>query len=76
VAGLGRALRRLGVGRSAETPSKPFEEDASKGIELFDMAADPHQYTNLASRPEYAGVVAEFQPRLVEKLTSLQDNDL
>jgi iduronate 2-sulfatase len=53
-----------------------YEEDASKGIELFDMAADPHQYTNLAARPEQVGVVAEFQARLIEKLRAVRNHDL
>jgi iduronate 2-sulfatase len=47
-----------------------YEEDASKGTELFDMAADPHQYTNLAAQAEYADVVAELKARLAEKLAS------
>ncbi len=34
-----------------------YMEDASKGMELFDMERDPQQYTNLAYNPVYAEVV-------------------
>jgi iduronate 2-sulfatase len=53
-----------------------YEEDASSGIELFDMQADPQQYTNLADRPEYASVVEGFQEKLAVKLRDVRDNDL
>lgn len=53
-----------------------YGEDASKGVELFDTAADPQQYANLANDAAYAGVVAEFQTRLAEKLRTVRDNDL
>ncbi len=29
--------------------------------ELYDMQADPHEWTNLASRPEYAAVIADHK---------------
>lgn len=53
-----------------------YNEDASGGIELFDMARDPKQYTNLAENPEYAEVVAQFQSQLREKLAAVRTNDL
>lgn len=53
-----------------------YEEDASKGIELFDMEADPQQYTNLAGEPEYASVVEGFREQLAAKLRAVRDNDL
>ncbi len=53
-----------------------YEEDASAGIELFDMAADPQQYTNLATKPEFASVVERFQATMAETLRSIRDNDL
>jgi choline-sulfatase len=37
-------------------------------IKLFDMRADPEQMTNLAARPEHAGVVRELTKQLVEHL--------
>ncbi len=53
-----------------------YEEDASKGIELFDMKKDPKQYTNLAEDPEYAATVERFKAKMVKKLAEVRDNDL
>lgn len=53
-----------------------YREDASAGIELFDMEKDPQQYTNLAEKSEYADVVARFQKILAAKLEALRTNDL
>ena len=53
-----------------------YAEDASAGIELFDMASDPQQFTNLAARTEHAALVAAFQEKLAAKLRSVRDNDL
>lgn len=53
-----------------------YAEDASLGIELFDMVKDPRQYTNLAGKAEYADVVAGFKTKLAAKLRSVRDNDL
>ena len=51
-------------------------EDASKGIELFDMKADPKQYINLAKKPEYMPVVEAFKVKLAAKLKEVRTNDL
>ncbi len=53
-----------------------YEEDASGGIELYDINKDPEQYTNLAVNPEYAPKVDEFKARMVAKLEAVRDNDL
>ncbi len=53
-----------------------YEEDASKGIELFDVQKDPEQYTNLAFDDEYASVVERFREKMADKLASIRDNDL
>jgi iduronate 2-sulfatase len=53
-----------------------YGEDAAGGRELFDMAADPQQYTNLADESEFAAVVNEFQARLAAKLRAVRANDL
>ncbi len=53
-----------------------YEEDASKGIELFDMRNDPGQYTNLADAPDQADRVAWFKARMAAKLADLRKNDL
>lgn len=53
-----------------------YQEDASGGIELFDMENDPKQYTNLASSPEHAAIVSQFKEKMARKLRDLRDNDL
>jgi iduronate 2-sulfatase len=53
-----------------------YGEDASQGIELFDMKSDPRQVTNLASKPDHATTVEEFKTKLAQKLHDLRDNDL
>lgn len=53
-----------------------YNEDASAGIELFDMNKDPKQYTNLAENPKYAKVVSDFQKKLQSKLEEVRTNDL
>jgi arylsulfatase A-like enzyme len=53
-----------------------YNEDASAGIELFDMINDPKQYTNLANYPAYANVVADFKEKMNAKLKEIRTNDL
>lgn len=53
-----------------------YKEDASGGIELFDMDNDPKQFTNLAKSPDHADVVAEMKKRMKEKLADVRNNDL
>ena len=53
-----------------------YGEDASLGIELFDMEKDPGQYTNLAMLPEYSEQVEDFQNKLKQKLKEVRTNDL
>lgn len=53
-----------------------YAEDASNGIELFDVTADPNQYTNLAADPEFAAVVEGFEDKLAAKLQAVRDHDL
>ncbi|MGW9684895.1 sulfatase [Flagellimonas sp. 2504JD1-5] len=53
-----------------------YGEDASLGVELFDMKKDPGQYTNLALLPEYVEEVKDFQEKLKEKLKKVRSNDL
>jgi iduronate 2-sulfatase len=53
-----------------------YEEDASGGMELYDMVNDPRQATNLARRPEHAGTVTAFRQKMVAKLASVRANDL
>ena len=53
-----------------------YQEDASAGIELYDLVADPGQYTNLARRPEHAATVAGYRERLTATLRTVRTNDL
>jgi iduronate 2-sulfatase len=41
-------------------------------IELYDMQADPHQFTNLAADPKHKKDVADLQVRLDKKLTAMK----
>jgi len=52
------------------------EEDASKGVQLYNMEKDPKQYTNLAKNPEYQTVVKEMRAKLAKKLAEVRKNDL
>ncbi|MFV0484295.1 MAG: sulfatase [Bacteroidales bacterium] len=53
-----------------------YGEDASQGMELFDMKKDPKQYTNLAENPDFADILAKYQQKLKDKLKEVRDNDL
>ena len=53
-----------------------YGEDASKGIELFDVRKDPKQYTNLAKDTAYEKVVKRFKNQMALKLREVRDNDL
>ena len=53
-----------------------YAEDASLGIELYDIVADPGQFTNLARRPEFAAEVQRFQGKLKATLQAVRTNDL
>lgn len=53
-----------------------YNEDASGGIELFDMTKDPKQYTNLANSPEYRSVVEGFKAKFAARMKAVRTNDL
>ncbi|WP_341216078.1 sulfatase [uncultured Wocania sp.] len=53
-----------------------YNEDASAGIELFDMENDPKQFTNLAKNPNYSKIVARFKKKLAKKIKAVRSNDL
>lgn len=53
-----------------------YHEDASGGMELFDLKADPKQYTNLATQPRYASRVERMRDQLKAKLAAVRNNDL
>ncbi|MCZ6673153.1 MAG: sulfatase [Verrucomicrobia bacterium] len=62
--------------RTQEYSYIQYNEDASDGIELFDIQNDPEQYTNLAENPDYEWIVAAFKAKLASKLRTIRDNDL
>lgn len=47
-----------------------------KGLQLFDMNADPHQFTNLARHPVYQENLRTLKARLAKKLREVRSNDL
>lgn len=53
-----------------------YKEDASKGIELYDMVKDPKQFTNLALIPSHAKTVKDLQTRLAARIKEVRRNDL
>jgi len=53
-----------------------YGEDAAQGIELFDMKADPKQYTNLAGKPDHEKIVDQFKAKMAAKLKEVRTNDL
>ncbi len=53
-----------------------YDEDASRGIELFDMDHDPGQFNNLARDAEHATEVRRLRQKMTAKLRDLRDNDL
>ncbi|NWK54786.1 sulfatase [Verrucomicrobiaceae bacterium N1E253] len=62
--------------RSAKWSFIQHGENASGGMQLYDMEKDPGQFKNLAKNPEYTPVVKRFQSHLAEKLAEVRDNDL
>ncbi len=53
-----------------------YAEDASLGIELYDVLADPRQHTNLARKPAHAATVESFKLKLAAQLRAVRHNDL
>ena len=53
-----------------------YGEDASGGMELFDMETDPKQFNNLAQIPHYADIVRQMKEKLKSKLKEVRTNDL
>lgn len=55
--------RKDANGKSVRTERYRYNEweDAGHSAELYDHQTDPHEYTNLAKKAEFAGVVAEMR---------------
>ena len=69
-------MRRAFLLREDKWAYIQYNEDGSKGIELFDMKKDPKQYTNLAENPEYKAIVKAFKKKFASKMAKIRDNDL
>jgi iduronate 2-sulfatase len=53
-----------------------YGEDGKAGAELFDMQADPKQYTNLVEHEGYRDLREGLKRRLADKLGEVRQNDL
>ena len=53
-----------------------YGENGVKGIELYNVKKDPHQYTSLAKDPAHQKTVTRFKAQMEAKLRSIRDNDL
>ncbi|MBN3582798.1 sulfatase [Algoriphagus aestuarii] len=62
--------------RTEEWAYIQYNEDASAGMELFDMKKDPKQFHNLAHDPRYSKVLKDLQDKLAKKLREVRKNDL
>lgn len=62
--------------RTKEWAYIQYNEDATKGIELYDMIKDPKQFNNLAKDPNQMKTIRMFQKRLAQKLKMVRENDL
>ncbi len=61
-------------GRSVRTARWRCTEwdEGRNGVELYDHDADPHEYTNLADRPEHANTLRELRALLAKQLPPIQ----
>jgi uncharacterized sulfatase len=61
-------------GRSVRTTRWRCTEwdEGSSGVELYDHDADPHEYTNLADRPEHADTLRELRALLAKQLPPIK----
>ncbi len=69
-------MRKTFLLRTHEYAYIQYQEDGSGGAELFDIVADPGQFTNLVDDPEYTPKVTAFEKQLTAKLREVRSNDL
>ena len=53
-----------------------YGKNGAKGIELYNIKKDPHQYTSLAQHPAHQETVARFKAQMTGKLRNIRNNDL
>ena len=53
-----------------------YGENGTKGIELYNVKKDPHQYTSLAKNPTRQKIMARFKVQMANKLREVRENDL
>jgi iduronate 2-sulfatase len=53
-----------------------YGENGNKGMELYNIKKDPHQYTSLAKDPIHQKTVARFKAQMAAKLREVRHNDL
>jgi len=53
-----------------------YGENGGKGIELYNIKRDPHQYTNLAQNPAHRKTLDRFKSQMTSKLQNIRNNDL
>ena len=53
-----------------------YGENGAKGIELYNVKKDPHQYTSLAKNPAHQKIMARFKVQMANKLREVRENDL
>jgi arylsulfatase A-like enzyme len=54
-------------------PGDPLAPERGRNEELYDLAADPWELTNLAGRPEHAGALNELKGRLLDWSIGTED---
>ena len=52
-----------------------YGENGAKGIELYNVKKDPHQYTSLTKDPGHQKTVTRFKTQMAAKLREVRNND-
>lgn len=49
------------IGKAVYTPEWSFMDWDGHGVELYDLKKDPHQWDNLSSQEQYAGIIQDLR---------------